>query len=131
MSRIWDCSTSPSGEVVASASGDGTVRIWSPATAECRQVLYGDGGDVYGISWRPDGHVSPASCQRERADEEEQIASAAYDRILRVWDVETAKQIRTFSGHTQSTLSVAYEGAGKLLASGSVVTYPKMVVADR
>lgn len=46
------------------------------------------------------------------------IASAAYDRILRVWDVESAKQVRTFSGHTQSTLAVDYDNTGKLLASG-------------
>ena len=54
-------------------------------------------------------------------DEQDQIASAAYDRILRVWDVESAKQIRTFSGHTQSTLAVDYDNTGKLLASGYVV----------
>jgi COMPASS component SWD3 len=40
---------------------------------------------------------------------------------LRVWDVETAKQIRTFSGHTQSTLAVDYDNTGKLLASGYVL----------
>lgn len=37
-----------------------------------------------------------------------------------MWDVESAKQIRTFSGHTQSTLAVDYDNTGKLLASGYV-----------
>jgi len=128
--------------VVASGSGDGSIRIWSPTTAECRGVMYGDGGDVYSIAWRPGGdvryhlflsfsffflsflffdfsfHELVAFRPRTRADDQDQIASAAYDRILRVWDVETSKQIRTFSGHTQSTLAVDYDDTGKLLASG-------------
>ena len=45
------------------------------------------------------------------------IASACYDKILRVWSVETGK-LRTFSGHAQSTLAVAYDPTGRMLASG-------------
>jgi WD40 repeat protein len=60
----------------------------------------------------------PRLNELEIADGQDQIASAAYDRILRVWDVESQKQIRTFSGHTQSTLAVDYDNTGKLLASG-------------
>jgi len=63
-------------------------------------------------------HLALSGQSTQKADEQDQIASAAYDRILRVWDVESAKQIRTFSGHTQSTLAVDYDNTGKLLASG-------------
>lgn len=58
-SRIWDCASSPTYDAIASASGDGSIRIWSP-TGECKGVLYGDGGDVYSLSWRPSG-VCPFS----------------------------------------------------------------------
>ena len=53
--------------------------------------------------------------------------TASYDRILRVWDVETGKQIRTFSGHSQSTLAVAADHTGGLLASGWVIC---CIIAD-
>ena len=53
-SRVWDCATSPTFDRIASASGGGTIRIWSPE-GESRGVLYGDGGDVYSLSWRPSG----------------------------------------------------------------------------
>ena len=53
-SRVWDCATSPTFDSIASASGDGTIRIWSPE-GESTGVLYGDGGDVYSLSWRPTG----------------------------------------------------------------------------
>ena len=58
-SRVWDCASSPIFDRIASASGDGTIRIWSPE-GESRGRLYGDGGDVYSLSWRPSG-VCPLS----------------------------------------------------------------------
>jgi WD40 repeat protein len=102
-SRLWDVATSPSANYIASGSGDGTVRIWS-TDGECASVLAGDGGDVYGVTWQPGG--------------DNFIASACYDKILRVWSVETGKLVRTFSGHAQSTLAVAYDPTGRMLASG-------------
>ncbi|WVR05318.1 hypothetical protein IAU60_002332 [Kwoniella sp. DSM 27419] len=104
-SRIWSCAASESGSFVASGSGDGTIRLWNVEDGECRDVLWSDGGDVYDVKWRP--------------GREDQIISASYDRILRSWDVETGKQVRTFSGHSQSTLAVAFNSTGNTLASGS------------
>nr|ODN87917.1 WD-repeat protein [Cryptococcus depauperatus CBS 7841] len=104
-SRIWSCSASPSGSYVASASGDGTIRLWSVNDGDCRGVMLGNGGDVYSVKWRP--------------SRQDQVVSASYDRILRSWDVETGKQLRTFSGHSQSTLAVTYDSTGNMIASGS------------
>jgi len=56
-SRIWDCATSASSSLVASASGDGTVRIWSAQTGLCENVLQEDSGDVYSVRWRPHREV--------------------------------------------------------------------------
>ncbi|KAK8869645.1 hypothetical protein IAR55_000213 [Kwoniella newhampshirensis] len=104
-SRIWSCASSSSGSSIASASGDGTVRLWSVANGFCRGILQADGGDVYDVKWRP--------------NHSDQIVSASYDRIIRSWDIETGKQVRTFSGHSQSTLAVAYDTTGNAIASGS------------
>ncbi|WWC89739.1 uncharacterized protein L201_004664 [Kwoniella dendrophila CBS 6074] len=104
-SRIWSCSSTESGSTVVSGSGDGTLRFWDTNSGDCRNILYGDGGDVYSVSWRP--------------GQQNQVVSASYDRILRSWDVETSKQVRTFSGHSQSTLAVTFDYTGNIIASGS------------
>jgi WD40 repeat protein len=57
-------------------------------------------------------------CQRELNPLQDQVVSASYDKILRSWDVEAGRQLRTFSGHGQSTLAVAFDPTGNVIASG-------------
>jgi len=42
---------------IASASGDGSVRIWGVNDGECRSIMDGRGGDVYSVRWRPGKEV--------------------------------------------------------------------------
>ena len=60
-SRVWDVDATDSGAFAASASGDGTVRIWETENeGKCLAVLGGGPavGDVYSVKWAKGGKVS-------------------------------------------------------------------------
>ena len=49
----------------------------------------------------------------------EYIVSGGDDNTVRLWEVKTGKEVRTFKGHTGPISSVALSGDNQILASGS------------
>lgn len=47
------------------------------------------------------------------------IASASFDKSIKLWDGNTGKFIATFRGHVQAVYSVAWSADSRLLVSGS------------
>jgi WD40 repeat protein len=47
------------------------------------------------------------------------LASASYDRTVRLWDAATGVLLQTFTGHTDSVTSVAFSADGTLLMTDS------------
>jgi hypothetical protein len=101
--RVHEVTFDLSGDRVASASWDETVRIWSVKTGEELSKLVHK-YDVYGISFSPDGKT---------------IASGSTDRVIRLWDVDSEKLINQFKGHTAPINAVNFSPDGKLLVSTS------------
>jgi WD40 repeat protein len=47
------------------------------------------------------------------------IASASFDKTVKLWDAATGKEITTLKGHSSSVTSVAFSPDGKTIASAS------------
>ncbi|HEY1368570.1 MAG TPA: hypothetical protein VGF23_15725 [Gaiellaceae bacterium] len=97
---------SPDGSVLASASDDGTLRLWNVRTHQgIGQPLRGHGdGGVNGVAFSPDGTM---------------LASGGDDGTVRLWDVRTRTQVgAALRAHAKPVWTVAFSPDGTILASG-------------
>lgn len=79
----------------------------------------------------PRGDEAAASLIREFTDhrdvlyaaefspDETQIATAGYDRVITLWDVESGEVLRRFAGHNGAVFDLAFSPDGKALVSAS------------
>lgn len=91
---------------IATGSDDRTVKLWtSNGDGELTsQTLQGHSGGVTSVAFSPDGTL---------------LASASYDRTVKVWNVESLEEAATLKGHGDSVRCVAFSPDGLWLASAS------------
>lgn len=103
---ISSVTVSPDGSLVASAAGEGGVRLYDARTGKLLRV-FGAAGDRC-VVFAPDGRSLTA-------------AGFHMDKLVSLWDVRSGKRLRTFAGHTEwEADATAISPDGKLLASTGV-----------
>ncbi|MHC5826967.1 MAG: WD40 repeat domain-containing protein, partial [Nostoc sp.] len=53
--KVYDVSFSPDGKLLASGSGDGTVKLWDAAIGKELNTLKGHSDRIYSVNFSPDG----------------------------------------------------------------------------
>jgi eukaryotic-like serine/threonine-protein kinase len=93
------------GRQLASASADGTIRIWDPdQMREMLPPLKGHIGKVTAVAYSADG---------------KQLASTGADKQVCLWDPATGKLLRTLGMHADWGYYVSFDHDGRFLASTS------------
>ena len=110
--RVWDVAVDGSGRYAASASHDGTVRLYDLQTGEGRLLLDVSPQAARSLAFSPDGKTMLVGLAKGASD--------APDYALRLIDIASGEEIRRFAGHSAVVADVAFSPDGRQALSGSV-----------
>jgi WD40 repeat protein/energy-coupling factor transporter ATP-binding protein EcfA2 len=101
---VSSASFSPDGQLVVTASEDGTARLWEVETGKEITVLSGHEGEVHLASFNPKGQL---------------VVTASEDGTARLWEVETGEEIAVLRGHEGEVSSASFSPVGRLVVTTS------------
>jgi WD40 repeat protein len=108
---------SPDGTRIASAAGDGTIRVWDFPTGKELLRWSAHAGEISAVDFSPDGRLLATGGGSQM------LASRLLpegDRMLRIWDAATGKEVRAMAGHERGVTCLAFSPTGKTIVSGSM-----------
>ena len=105
-SHVPSTAWAPDSTRFASASMDGTVKIWdvNKIVEPCLKTLAGHTHSVNSVAWSADGTF---------------VASGSSDKTVKIWDVNTGVA-KTCEGHAEAVTCVAISPNNRVVVSGSM-----------
>ncbi|TWT43357.1 protein kinase domain-containing protein [Botrimarina hoheduenensis] len=100
---IYDATADATGQHVATASADGTVRLWSTARRAVEQTLRGD-APMLAVAFSPAGDL---------------VVSGSEDSTATIWNASTGAALHVLGAHTAGVTSVAFSPDGARILTAS------------
>jgi WD40 repeat protein len=82
---------SPGGQIIASGSSDGTIKLWDVSTGKLIRTLNGDSSAVTSLTISPDSKT---------------LASNNSNQTIQLWHLETGQQLRSLLGYVSEMQSM-------------------------
>jgi WD40 repeat protein len=103
-SWVRSVAISPDGQILASGSGDKTVKLWDFKTGRLLHTLAGHTSWVRSLAISPSGQI---------------VASASNDKTIKLWHPSTGRLLQTLTDHSDWVRSLAFSSNGQILVSGA------------
>ncbi|RIK32998.1 MAG: hypothetical protein DCC55_35795, partial [Chloroflexi bacterium] len=103
--QVLSLAFSPDGSLLASSSGDTTIRLWNVTERRALTTLRGHTHWVRSLVFSPDGA---------------HLFSGSADRTIRVWDVVGRRALEVLRGHEHTIRAIAIHPDGSILATGGL-----------
>ena len=100
--EVYCLAFSPDGQTLASASQDGTVKLWDVAARKLRGTLKVHAGEVTHVAFSPDGAT---------------VAATGDDGMVKLWELATGREKGILKGHSEDVFAVLFSPDGTLIAT--------------
>lgn len=101
---VRDVTFCPNDTRFATASDDGTIKIWDFNMGREERDLKGHGWDVKCVDWHPSKGL---------------LVSGSKDNLIKFWDPRSGKALTTLHGHKNTVMSTKWSVNGDFMASVS------------